>query len=82
MKVIYDIIPISTPITTLSYDEKNGYYVGVSDIENSIKEYMENGNYDHMYIVTKLGDILKEEQTLVSDWIGLRRYGILWNWFF
>lgn len=82
MSVDYEIIKIEQPITTISYDNTNGYYISDKDVDGHIREYIENGDYDHIFIVAKLGDILPEQQALVSDWIGLRRYGLLWNWIF
>ena len=79
MKVDYEIIKISTPITTLSYSEENGYFVSPNDVEKLIKEHMKKNEYDHIFTVIKFGDDVNKEEVPVNDWIGLRRYGLLWN---
>lgn len=40
MKIKYDIIEIDEPITSISYDEENAYYINPTDVENLIENYM------------------------------------------
>ena len=67
-----------TPITSLSYDKQFGYYVAPEDVENQIKEEINNNNFDHIFIITKLGDEAHPDDIEVNDWIGLRSHGLLW----
>lgn len=74
-----DIYQIDTPITSLSYDNENGYFVAPKDIEKIIDPYIKEGEYDHIFIAVRLGDIMEKKEIPVNDWIGLRVYGLLWN---
>ena len=60
-----DTYRINTPITELTYDETYGYFVDSSSIEAQISEYMNNNNYDYVFIIFKLDD------KQVKDWVGL-----------
>ena len=67
-----DIIPISTPITTISYDEENEYYLDPKDVKDLIQKYLDNKEYDYIYIIARLGSLNDDNNTvLVHDWIGL-----------
>lgn len=71
MSASYDLITIQQPITTLSYDEENGYYVGPENIQNMIEPYIARKNYDHIFICLRLGDNEHQKDIPVNDWIGL-----------
>lgn len=71
MKVKYDVITIDTPITSLSYDTKNGYYVAPQNISNIIKPYLEKEIYDHIFVAVRLGNMIHQSDIQVNDWIGL-----------
>ncbi|MBO5478492.1 MAG: hypothetical protein J6A04_02085 [Clostridia bacterium] len=71
MKVNYDFITIQEPITSLSYDDENGYYVGPENVENIIEPYINGKNYDHIFICLRLGDNEHQADIPVYDWIGL-----------
>ena len=71
MQINYDIIEIDTPITSISYDEKNAYYINPTDVENLIENYMKQKEYDHIFAVVRLGDLAKNIEIPVNDWIGL-----------
>ena len=60
-----DVFRFSDPITTLSYDEEYGYYAAPEDVEDIIKNTVEQGDYDHIFIIFKLGD------EVARDWVGL-----------
>lgn len=82
MTMDYDVFRISEPIKSLTYDEENGYYVAPKDVKNLISPYIENAEYDHIFVAVRLGDEMHSDDIYVHDWIGLRRNGLLWNRFF
>lgn len=67
----YDIIEISEPITSISYDDINGYFISPSDISHIIQEYVEKGEYDYIYAAVKFGDVMGGELSDQNNWIGL-----------
>ena len=71
MKINYEIIEIEEPITSISYDEENEYYINPTDVESIIQSYIESKEYDHIFAVVKLGDLSKNLEIPVNDWIGL-----------
>lgn len=77
-----EVYKVSKPITSLSYDEEFGYYVGPEDVEEQIKDKVQNSDYDHIFVIVRLGDEEHEKDIKVNDWIGLRLNGLLWNRFF
>lgn len=76
MKIQYDMVEVNTPITSMSYDKENGYYVSPSDIEDILRPYIEQGKYDHIFIAFRTGDINKQAKEIITDWIGLRFHGL------
>ena len=65
------IIEVDEPITTISYDETNGYYIDEKDVYNQINSYIENSEYDHVFVCFKM---LNEKELGMPDavnWIGL-----------
>ncbi|MBR6504695.1 MAG: hypothetical protein IKT41_03160 [Clostridia bacterium] len=78
MTAEYDVYRISEPITSLTYDQDNGYYVSPKDVKNLIGNYVKNSQYDHIFVAIRLGDELHQNDIEVLDWIGLRRNGLLW----
>lgn len=66
-----DIYSINTPLSKLSYDDEFGYYVAPEDVEDDIKEIINTNNYDHIFIVMRLGDDKFTNDIQVNDWIGL-----------
>ena len=77
-----DIYNINTPLSKLSYDDEFGYYVAPEDVEKDIKETISNNNYDHIFVVIRLGNEKYKDDIEVNDWIGLRFNGLLWDRFF
>ena len=71
MSITYDIIQIDEPLTSLSYDEENEYYVGPEDVQNLIDMYVNQEEYDYIYVAVRLGDLSQSNELLVHDWIGL-----------
>ncbi len=66
-----DIYQIEAPIISLSYDEEFGYYVSPEDIEQQIKDIINENNYDHIFAVVRLGNEEYEDEIEIKDWIGL-----------
>lgn len=66
-----DIYEIENPITELSYDDEFGYYVSPENVENQIKDIINNNNYDHIFIIVRLGNEEYENEIEIKDWIGL-----------
>lgn len=71
LKVNYEIIEIDSPITSLSYDEENAYYVGPENISNVLDAYLNAKEYDHIFTAIKLDHITKKKEKSETDWIGL-----------
>lgn len=65
MSATCDVYSINDSITTLSYDDEYGYYVSPEDVEEYINSTINTNDYDHIFIIFKLGD------ETVNDWIGL-----------
>lgn len=74
-----DIYKIQEPITKLTYDEEFGYYVAAEDVENSIKDLVKQNDYDHIFVIIRLGNEKYKDDIEINDWIGLRFHGLLWN---
>ncbi len=66
-----DIIKIEEPITTLSFDESNGYFVGEKDVYKQISKYIIDNDYSHIFVCFKFPDENKIGYSNVNDWIGL-----------
>ena len=76
MDMTYEIIRIEDPLTTISYDPENEYYVDPDDATPLIDKYITQNEYDYIYVAVRLGDLNQSSDILVHDWIGLRSYGI------
>lgn len=74
-----DIYKIQNPINKLTYDEEFGYYVAAEDVESSIKNTVQRNDYDHIFVIIKLGNEQYKDDIQINDWIGLRFDGLLWN---
>lgn len=71
MSLNYDFTTIQEPITSLSYDSENGYYVAPENIQNLIEPYINKKDYDHIFVCLRLGDNEHQKDIPVYDWIGL-----------
>lgn len=71
MIIDYETYVINEPIKTLSYDKENGYYVSASDVYDYINSYIEEKEYDHIYVAFRMADKQSGNSVLVNDWIGL-----------
>ena len=79
MTADYDTYIVREPIKKLTYDEEFGYYVAAEDVENSIKDVVKQNEYDHIFVIIRLGNEEYKNDIKINDWIGLRFYGLLWN---
>lgn len=66
-----DIYNIDTPLSKLSYDNEFGYYVAPEDVEEQIKDVVSNSNYDHIFVIVRLGNDEHQNDIEINDWIGL-----------
>ena len=69
MTVSYKIIEINEPLTSLSYDEENYYYVAPKDVKPLIDKYVKENEFDHIFVGIRMGD--KNGKIPVNEWIGL-----------
>ena len=65
----------SDPVTKVSFDKDNGYYLDVYDVYELIDNELNSYTYDHIFFVFKSDDLNKgnELKTNETDWVGLRR---------
>ena len=66
-----DIYEVETPLNKLSYDQEFGYYVAPEDVEEQIKQTIQNNDYDHIFVIIRLGNEEYENDIEINDWIGL-----------
>lgn len=71
MTIDYDVIEIDEPITSLTHDEENGYYVAPKDVNDMLYPYIYGSEYDHVFVAVRLGDDMHKNDIEVFDWIGL-----------
>lgn len=69
MTVSYQTVEIEEPLTSLSYDQENYYYVAAKDVKPLIDDYVQKNEYDHIFIGIRMGDTLSSIP--VNEWIGL-----------
>ena len=69
MSAEYDFFTVDEPITNISYDDENGYFISPSDIEATLYPYIKGKGYDYIFICVRMGDETKEIP--VNEWIGL-----------
>ncbi len=78
MTAQYDVYKIEEPIKTITYSEEYGYYVDSADVEDIITPYLNKKEYDYIFVAVRLGDLDKNIEIPIYDWIGLRRNGFTW----
>lgn len=71
MKANCKVYKTKAPITSLSYDEEFGYFAAPEDVEGQIKSVIEGNDFDHIFIILRLGDEEHQDDIQVNDWIGL-----------
>lgn len=74
-----DAYIVKEPISKLTYDEEFGYFVAAEDVEDSIKDVISQNDYDHIFVIIRLGNEEYRDDIQINDWIGLRFNGLLWN---
>lgn len=79
MTAQYDIYEVEEPIKTITYSEEYGYYVDSADVEDIITPYLNKKEYDYIFVAVRLGDLDKNIEIPIYDWIGLRRNGFTWH---
>ena len=67
----YDFFETNETLTSITNDEVNGNYISGADVASIIDPYLEKEDYDHIFIVAKLGDASRNVEIHVNDWIGL-----------
>lgn len=80
MKLKYDIHEVNEPVTTISYSDEHGYYIDPYDVSRLIEDIVIENEYDYIFVAVRMGN--DEKHIPVNDWIGLRKYGFIWNWLF
>ena len=80
MSVDYEIYNIDEPLKTICYSEEHGYYFDPYDVNKIIENIVLDNSYDYIFIAVKMGN--NEEEIPVNKWVGLRKYGFIWNRFF
>ena len=69
IKVNYELIEIDDPLINISRDEETGCYIAKEDCYDLIDKYIYKDKiYDHVFIVTNIGDEIKTNEI---EWIGL-----------
>lgn len=71
INIEYDFFETNETLTSITNDEANGNYIGGANVSSIIDPYLEKEEYDHIFIVAKLGDASKNLEIEVNDWIGL-----------
>ena len=71
MEVEYDFYVIQDSLTSLSWDEENGYFVAPKNVYNLIDKYIQEREYDHIFVCVRFGDMIHQDEIKVNDWIGL-----------
>ena len=54
MTVDYDIYEINEPVTNITYSEEYGYYLDPTDVKDIIKDYLEDEEYDYIFVAVRL----------------------------
>lgn len=69
MSVTYKVIEIDSSLSELSFDQDKGYYIDSKNISKQIDKYLDNENFDHIFVCARLSD----ENSCIpnKNWIGL-----------
>ena len=79
LRIDYDIYEIDEPVKSITYNDEYGYYIDPSDVQSMLEDYLDKEEYDYIFVTTRLGDLKENIEIPVYDWIGLRRYGLIWD---
>ena len=77
MSISYEIYNIEETLTTISYSDEHKYYFDPYDVNKVIENTVLENNYDYIFTVMKMGN--NEKEIPVENWVGLRKYGPIWN---
>lgn len=66
-----ETIYIEEPLTSLTYEQDTGYFASSFDVEKLIDNYVEQGNYDHIFVVIKLDSEKYDDTIEINNWVGL-----------
>ena len=72
MDINYEIVEINDTLTSLSYDDVNGYYISEADVYKLIAPYVLQKEFDHVFVCTNLpleSELTNDEN--IAEWIGL-----------
>ena len=79
MQVVYKIYEMDDTINTISYSDEHGYYIDPYDVNQYIEDMVLDNEYDFIFITLRMGN--DQKQIPVKDWVGLRKYGFIWDRF-
>ena len=71
MTMEYDIIEIKEPITDVTYEVENGYYLSPANMAKVMEPYIVNNDYDYIYVIARFGNIMHNDRINEVDWVGL-----------
>ena len=80
MQVSYKIYETDEPIKTISYSDEHGYYIDPYDVNQYIEDIVLQDEFDYIFITLRMGN--DDKEIPVKDWVGLRKYGLIWSRFF
>lgn len=69
INISYKIIEIENPIKSMSYDDEKGYYIDSKDIAKDIDKYLNQNEFDHIFVCARISD--DSSKDLANNWIGL-----------
>ena len=69
INISYKVIEIENPIKSMSYDDEKGYYIDSKDIAKDIDQYLNQNEFDHIFVCARISD--DSSKDLANNWIGL-----------
>lgn len=66
-----DIIYIDEPLTSITFSEETGYFASAYDCQSLIDDYVENADYDHIFMIIKLDSEKYQDTIEIHNWVGL-----------
>ena len=71
MTVTSKVFDLDVSLREISYDEKNGYFISPENVRDIISRFLEENEYDHIFVAIRMGDVNQNVEIPVNDWIGL-----------